>query len=261
MEMKLYLDVIFLLNIWFDFLLLLSVSMLLKRYTKIKRIFLGALTGGITFFFLFLNLSSFSLFFFKVIVSILMILVTFSYKNFKYTLTNLGYFYLTSIILGGGMYLLSDIFSYNNHGLLFYKNGFQTNYIVLLIVSPIILFFYIKKNLKVQENYQHYHKVEFLYKGKLYHLTGYLDTGNHLKDPYKKRGIILVNTKLKYNLEEIIYTPYNALNYDGILKCLKVDKLYVDKKEFKNYLIGISNLKFQIDGIDCILHSSMKGII
>ena len=69
-KMKLYLDLIFLLNIWFDFLLLLSVAWLLKRNIKIKRIFIGSLIGGVTIFILFINLGEIELFFFKIIVSI-----------------------------------------------------------------------------------------------------------------------------------------------------------------------------------------------
>lgn len=257
--MKLYLDLIFLLNIWFDFLLLLSVSLLLKRTTNLKRIILGAFIGGITFFLLFLKLNSIALFLFKIIVSILMILVTFSFKNIKYTLTNLGYFYLTSIILGGGMYLGKDIFSYSNQGLIFSNNGFQMNYLVLLLISPIIIGFYLKNSLNLKEHYSNYHKVDIIYKGKRYSLTGFLDTGNHLRDCYKKRGIVLISLLLPYSIEETIYTPFKTLNNEGILKCIKVDKLYVDKQEFNNYLIGISDNEFKIDGINCILHSSMKG--
>ena len=257
--MKLYLDLIFLLNVWFDFLLLLSVSLLLKRTTKLKRIFLGAFVGGITFFLLFLKLNSIELFLFKIIVSILMILVTFSFKNIKYTLTNLGYFYLTSIILGGGMYLGKDFFSYSNQGLIFSNNGFQMNYFILFLISPIIIGFYLKKSLDLKEHYSNYHKVDIIYKGKRYCLTGFLDTGNHLKDCYKKRSIVLTSILLPYSLEEIIYTPFKTLNKEGILKCIKVDKLYVDKQEFHNYLIGFSDNEFKIDGINCILHSSMKG--
>ena len=256
--MKLYLDLIFILNIWFDFLLLLAVSILLKRNVKLKRIIISSIIGGITIFFLFIKFTSFTLFLFKILVSILMIITAFSFKNIKYTLTNLGYFYLSSIILGGGMYLVSDMFSYNNNGLVFYYNGFQINYFILVIISPIIIYLYIKNTLKFKNDYANYYKVDFLYKKKTYHLNGYLDTGNHLKDIYKKRNIILV--KLNINLEDnFIYTPYKALNYEGIIKCFKPDKLYVNKKEFYNYLIGISNDNFKIDGIDCILHSNMKG--
>ena len=257
--MKLYIDLIFLLNIWFDFLLLISVSILLKRNIKFKKIIFGSIVGGLTFFILFIKLNNILLFLFKILVSILMIITTFSYKNIKYTLTNLGYFYLTSIILGGGMYLISDMFSYSNNGLIFYHNGFKINYIFLLIISPIIIFIYINNILKLKNNYSNYYKVDILYKDKIYHLNGFLDTGNHLKDQYKKRGIILVNLKLNYNLNEIIYTPYSTLNYNGVIKCLKVDKIYINKQEVSNYLIGLSNENFKIEGIDCILHSSMKG--
>ena len=259
--MKLYIDLIFLLNIWFDFLLLISVSILLKRNIKFKKIIFGSIVGGLTFFILFIKLNNILLFLFKILVSILMIITTFSYKNIKYTLTNLGYFYLTSIILGGGMYLISDMFSYSNNGLIFYHNGFKINYIFLLIISPIIIFIYINNILKLKNNYSNYYKVDILYKDKIYHLNGFLDTGNHLKDQYKKRGIILVNLKLNYNLNEIIYTPYSTLNYNGVIKCLKVDKIYINKQEFSNYLIGLSNENFKIEGIDCIFHSSMKGIL
>ena len=259
--MTLYIDLIFLLNIWFDFLLLISVSILLKRNIKFRRVILGSLIGGLTFFILFIKFNNITLFLFKILVSILMIIVTFSYKDLKYTLTNLGYFYLTSIILGGGMYLVSDMFMFNNNGLIFYQNGFKMNYIVLLIISPIIIFIYIKNILKLKNNYSNYYKVDIVYKNKIYHLNGFLDTGNNLYDTYKHRAIILVNLNINYDLSEIIYTPYNTLNHDGIIKCLKVDNIFVNKIKFDNYLIGLSNEKFKIDGIDCILHNSMKGYL
>ena len=257
--MILYIDLIFLLNIWFDFLLLISVSILLKRNIKFKRIIIGSLIGGLTFFVLFIKFNNITLFLFKILVSILMIIATFSYKNLKYTLTNLGYFYLTSIILGGGMYLVSDMFSYNNNGLMFYHNGMKINYILLIIISSSIIFFYVKNILKLKNNYSNYFKVDILYKEKIYHLNGFLDTGNQLYDTYKHRGIILVNLNLNYDLSEVIYTPYNTLNHTGVIKCLKVDKIFVNKILFDNYLIGLSNECFKIDGINCILHSNMKG--
>ena len=114
---------------------------------------------------------------------------------------------------------------------------------------------------KLKENYSNYHKVEIVYNRKIYHLNGYLDTGNNLYDPYKKRGIILVNLNLDYKPEKVIYTPFESLNNKGLVKCLKPDKIYIDKKEFTNYLIGLSDDKFKIEGINCILHSKMKGYL
>lgn len=252
-KMKLYLDVIFIINIWFDFLILLCVSLLLKRNIKFKRIIFGSLFGSLTFFLLFLKLNSSLLILYKLIISILICIITFSFKNLKYTFNNLLYFYLVSIILGGGIYLLNNLFKS-----VLTLNSIL-NYLILLIISPIIIFIYLSQTKNLRNNYSNYHKVDILYKNKLYHLNGYLDTGNNLFDPYKKRKIILVKLNIKYDDTSIIYTPYESLNNVGVIKCLKVDKLFVDKKEFNNYLIGLSNDNFRIDGINCILHNSMKG--
>ena len=258
--MKLYLDLIFLVNLWFDFLLLLSVTILLKRNIKFRRIIFGSLVGSLTIFILFFNLNNITLFLFKITISLIMMLVTFSFKNLKYTLTNLGYFYLVSIILGGGMYLLSDSFSYSSNGLMLYKNGMSFNYLVLLILSPVIIFFYIRETKKLKNSYSNYHKVDIVINRKTYHLNGYLDTGNNLYDPYKKRSVILVNIELDYK-NNFIYVPYSSLNHEGVVKCLKPKKVLIDGIEFKDYLVGLSNNKFKIEGIDCILPNKMKGYL
>ena len=258
--MKLYLDLIFLVNLWFDFLLLLSVTILLKRNIKFKRIIFGSLVGSLTIFILFFNLNNITLFLFKITISLIMMLVTFSFKNIKYTLTNLGYFYLVSIILGGGMYLLCDSFSYSSHGLMLYKNGMSFNYLVLLILSPVIIFCYIRETKKLKNSYSNYHKVDIVINRKTYHLNGYLDTGNNLYDPYKRRGVILVNIELDYK-NNFIYVPYSSLNHEGVVKCLKPKKVLIDGIEFKDYLVGLSDNKFKIEGIDCILPNKMKGYL
>ena len=95
------------LNFCFDFILLLSVSVLLRRNVSIYKIIGGAFVGGISILFLFLTVSSFALFIYKVMMSILMVLVSFGYRNIKYTLKNLLYLYSASIILGGFLYFLN----------------------------------------------------------------------------------------------------------------------------------------------------------
>ena len=83
-----------------------------------------------------------------------------------------------------------------------------------------------------------------------------MDTGNNLVDPYKKRPIILVNYEKikKYitNKKELL-VPYNSINNNGLLRCIKVLKIEIDNKEYKNVLVGLSMNNISIDGIDCIL--------
>ena len=254
--MKVYLDLVFLLNYIIDFLLLLSVSYILKRNVKLVRILLGALVGSIAIFLLFLNTNNISLFVFKLIISIFMIIATFSYKNIKYFLNNFIYLYLCSVVLGGCLYLIKNEVSLKNKGLIFINSNLKLNLFIVIVLIPIIMFFYIKQCRKLKCNYNNYYKVDVIYKNNVYKFNAFLDTGNKLKDPYKKRPIILVNTnKIDFSYEKSILVPYTTVNGGGLLKCICVDKIIIDGKVVKNQLIGLSKDKFNIEGIDMILNS------
>jgi len=259
--MRVYVDLVLLLNISMDLLLLLSVSIVLKRNVKFYRIVLGSIFGGISIIFLFISVNNLTLFLFKMIISILMVLITFSYKNIKYFLNNLLYLYLSSIILGGGIYLLDIQINYRNHGLMFINNGFGINLVVLIIISPFIIYSYIKSMKKMKSNYNNFYKVDLYYKNKIYKFDAFLDTGNRLYDPYKKRPIVIVNTnKIKLNYEDSILVPYMTASGNSVLKCVVVDKLIVDKNnEISNVLVGIVSNKLNIEGVNMLLHNDLIG--
>lgn len=256
--MKIYLDLVLLLNFVFDFLLLMSVSLLLRRNVKMYRIFLGSLLGSLSILFLFIKITSLQLFLLKFMVSILMVIVTFNYRDIKYTSRNLLYLYITSIVLGGFLYFLNLEFSYKNHGLVFYHDGLSINFIFLIIFSPIILYIYIKQGIKLKNSYSNYYQVDICLNNKIIKCNGYLDTGNNLVDPYKKRPVILVNKNKIKLTDNYILVPYQSSSNHSILKCVKVD--YVDIKKLgikKNVLVGIMNSKINIDGIDCLLNNKL----
>ena len=66
--MKIYLDLLFFLNFGFDFILLLVVSIILRRNVSLTRIVLGGLIGGLSIFILFLKINSFELFILKILI-------------------------------------------------------------------------------------------------------------------------------------------------------------------------------------------------
>ena len=115
--MKIYLDVVLFINFFFDFLLLFGVDRILKRNTKLKRIIFGSIVGSLSILFLFIPCSSFILFIGKIIISIFMIIITFSYHNIKYFIRNFITLYVVSIFLGGVLYFINDSFSYKNTGI------------------------------------------------------------------------------------------------------------------------------------------------
>ena len=254
--MKIYVDLILFLNFGFDFLLLLSVSLILRRNAEMYRLLIAAFVGSISVLALFIKINSIELFFLKIIISILMLLASFGYKNLKYTIKNMIYLYISSIILGGGLYLLNIELTYKNQGIIFYKNKMSINFIILVILAPIIIYIYIKECKNLKNNYSNYHKVEIKIKDKTIKCTGFLDTGNKLKDPYKKRPIILINNNYlkKLDLNKII-VPAHTIVGTKLIECIKIDNLIIDNIEIKKeVLLGIIDRKIKIDGIDCLLH-------
>lgn len=257
--MKIYLDLVLFLNFAFDFILLLTVSIVLKRRVSIKRITLGAVLGSITIVVLFIPFTTLTLFVAKILLSILIIITTFGIKDIKYILTNLFYFYLTSIILGGFLYYLNVEFSYKNIGMVFYHKGIGVNYIFILIASPIVLYFYTKEMKKYKEFNQYNYKVDvYLNNEKIVRLNGFMDTGNTLVDPYKKRKVIVVNSDILSNYlsdTNLVLVPYESVNSTGLLKCIKVDKIYIEGLGIRNdVLVGLSKDKIKMNGVDCILN-------
>lgn len=256
MQLKIYIDLILFLNFGFDFLLLLSVSLILRRNVPIHKLLIGAFIGSISTLTLFINITSFQLFLIKIIISILMVTASFGIRNAKYTTKNIIYLYLSSIILGGGLYLLNIEFSYDNKGIIFYNNGLSINMLVLVIISPIIIYIYIKECKNLKNNYSNYHQVHIKIKDIVIECTGFIDTGNKLKDPYKNRPIILINNKTlkKQDLNKIM-VPAQTVIGTKLIECIKIDKLKIDNQTIKKeVLLGLIDKQIKIDGIECLLH-------
>lgn len=255
--MKIYLDLIMILNFALDFVLLLSVSLILKRNIKIIRIMFGAFIGGISILLLFMNINSLMLFLLKLLISIVMVLVTFKYRNIKYTLINLLYLYMSSVILGGFLYLLNLEFSYKHVGIIFYNNGLSVNFIFLIIFSPIILYIYIKQTKNLRYNYSNYYNIEIFMNKKKYKYTAYMDTGNVLVDTLTNKKVVLIDKrKLLFNIKEFRLIPYMSVGGSNMIKVIKIDKLVFDNKEYSNVLLGIMD-KISLDGVDVILNRKL----
>ena len=218
-EMKIYLDLVFFVNFFFDFIILLATKLILKEVVPLWRIFLGSLVASSSIFLLFLSLSSFELFLIKVVVSVFIILVTFGRRNF---LSDILYFYLISMILGG------------------------------------FLYFYVKQNRKYKSEISVTHSVEIYVDDKVFLLKGMLDTGNQLRDPCTGKSVILVDSKVSIPMSKFFYVPYKALNTEGVIPCCKVERVIVDDHVFSKCLIGISKDSFSLNGVDCILPNQFK---
>ena len=254
--MTIYIDLIFFINFAYDFLLLLTVGIILKRKVKIYRHIISAVVGGLSIFLLFLPWNDIVLFFLKVLVSVIMCLISFKYISLRYTFNNLCYLYMCSIILAGFLYYLDLEFSYNHEGLIFFFSGVSINYILLLIIAPIILFFYIYSSKKLKSTYNLYYHIDICFDDLVISCLALFDNGNSLKDPLTGKPVIILDKKLLKGVHHIrspMYIPYNTVSGSSIMKCYKPSYLIINNQKIYNYLIGESNYKFS-DGVECILN-------
>ncbi len=247
-----YIDLVIIINFLIDMLLLISVDLLLKRKAKFKKIIIASLLGSLSTLLLFYINNNTILLIFKLLISVIMVVVSFGYLSFHYFKDNLIWLYITGIILGGSIYLLNDQIALVNNGLVFSKNGFKINIILLLIISPIIVYKYLKYQKEFQNTYTNYYDVDIYYKGLKIRGTGFLDTGNKLRDPYFGRPIILVNKELIKKEVNTFFVPYHVVNNEGLLEVFKPDKIVVNNKPNKRILIGLSDV--DLNGVKIILN-------
>ena len=247
-----YVDLLVIQDLIYNYVILIGVGILLNRVTNIKKIFLSSVTGTIPLVSIFLNISQELNFIISILFSIIMSIISFSYRDLLYTIKNVFYQYIISIFLAGSIYLL-------NVNILPNIDNYLLNVIVLIIISPLITITYVNCIKKTQSTYSNYYQVDiYLKENQKITTTAFLDTGNKLIDPYKKRPIILVNKKLlSLSDNKFLLVPYNTVNHSDLLKCIVPQKIYIHKIGYrKNFLIGIME-EINIEGVDCILNSKL----
>lgn len=248
--MKIYVDIIFFINLIYDFLILNAVNIVLHRCIKVKRLLIASFIGSISsfsIFFKFLNNN-----YITILISIVMILVAFKCKDIIYFKNNILYFYMISIIFGGFLYLINLKFgSFNN-----YNNNIFINFMGIIILGPIIYFLYIKSYKNNLINHHNYYHMKVSLTDKVHELDAFYDTGNLIKDPYKGRSVILINQDILYGdikNKSPIYVPCNMVNNDILIKCYKPTLLIINNKIINNCLIGLWDKKYFFDGINGII--------
>lgn len=246
--MKMYIDLFFIFNVIMDYIIIMSTNILLKRRTSYIRMILSSLIGGISSLVLFTSLNKIVI---EIVSIVIMVLISFGYKGIRYLINNILYMYILSTLLGGIIYLFNIKVS----------NSMFLTYLIIIVISIEIMLLYIKENKKMRSIYNNYYKVDIYFKDReKLSLIGFVDTGNNLYDPYKKRPVIIVHNKY-IKEDKYILVPYHTINGNGLLKCIKPDIIFIDGIGYKgNVLIGFSDSFNFGDGVDVILHKDiMKG--
>ena len=212
----------------------------------------------------------------KVILSIIMVYVSFNPQSIKKLFKQVFIFYLTSFVFGGvALYLIYVIEPKNA----LIRNGmFVGNYVLKVIfLGAIVAFIIIKiaiKIIKTKINSKDmYCNIRIKISGQIVSTKAMIDTGNLAKEPITNTPVIIVESSLLYDIlpKEILNNldmilggdlskipekiqsqyisklrciPFSSLGkQNGMLLGIKADEIEVereeDKKITKNVIIGI----------------------
>lgn len=222
-------------------MILYGTRKILRRKGSISRIVLSSFVGSLTIFLIWIPIQNLELILCKILLSFLMNFIAFGKSKL---LESTFYFYLLSIILGGVIELFN------------LRHNYYLNMISMILLCPLVLGIFIVQYKKYKNKcFQHY-QVKIYSLDQEYSFDGFIDTGNHLKSPFSQKPVILIDQYIPH--KNTYYIPYKALNYDGLLECIKPDKILINEKEICQCLVGLSKQTLRLNDCHCILPNSIK---
>ena len=268
--MTVYIDEIFLENFILNFIILYATGLISKSKISFLKMTLGSVLGSIcTVIYYVLQSQTYINIIIKIILSIVMIYISFTPKNYKEMLKLTVFFYLTSFVFGGAAF--SVIYMVNT-GKISIQNGILIgSYTIKTILIGIIIAFIIivlafkfikskftKKDLlcniiiKINEK-----KIETI---------GLVDTGNMLKEPITNIPVVVVEHNLLYDAipKEILDNIENILGGDLENITEEIKNEYMSKLKVLPFTsLGKENgmlLGLKADGVEVETTDNVKNI-
>ena len=202
--MTIYIDVVLIENLVMNYIILLATGLILKTKIKHIRLILAGLIGAIyTILTYIITIEIYSNFFFKVLLSIVMVYLAYNPQNMKNMWKELLLFYLVSFIFGGAAFALIYVIKPQD---IFMKNGlFLGTYpLKTVVLSAIVSFVIIIVTFKIVKNKiskkDIFKKINIVIDNKQVDSKAMLDTGNMLKDPITGKSVIVVEKNLLYTI-------------------------------------------------------------
>lgn len=202
--MKVYLDVLLLRELLIDGVLLLLTGWVRGTKPKPWRLMLASFIGGLyTIAMLFPSLSSLYHISIKLLVSILMIYITFGFYSLQSFLKDIVSFYVISCVAAGGMmafyYLLMRSSAEVWSSLVFVGGGVtaKLHISIFYAISSLCIILYLFTNFVRSKKKQmlvanHLADVEIVVGNECFSCRGLIDTGNQLYDPLTKSPVMIL---------------------------------------------------------------------
>ena len=257
-----YIDVLICINIIINYFVLLAVIKFLNLNIKRIRIILASFVGS--FYSLLILLPTINFFLslcLKLIMSVTIIILAFGFLNLRLMLKATSTFYLINFLFAGIIFFIWYFLSPKG---IFIKNGMIYFNIspIFFIISTLITYSIMQlfnKLIGQKEISQNFCKLEIEQNGQKVQLSGKIDTGNSLREPFSNIPVIVVdytqiekiipqeinsyffkdNTKNDSSNSSISLKirliPFKTISGAGLLPAFKPDKISIiqNKQSFK----------------------------
>lgn len=277
--MTIYIDIVLIENLIMNYIILLTVAIVLKIHRNNVRILVSSLIGALYAIFAYTStLEIYSTIFVKILLSIIMIYIGFKPQNIKILCKQILLFYLTSFVFGGAafslLYFIKPQYILMKNGVLLGTYPLKTVMLSAIVgfIVVVITFKIVKNRISKKDMYC---KIEISLNNKNIETIAMIDTGNLLKEPITNTPVIVVEHTLLYdvipkeilnNLNEILggdfsnvpekikneymlklkVIPFTSLGrQNGMLLGIKADNVKVVKEEeihiVNKTIVGIYN--------------------
>lgn len=279
--MTLYVDIIFMENVFMNSIILLATGIILKDSMKIVRNLIGSTIGALYAIIIYVsNIAIYSNIILKILLSFVIVYISFKPANPKSFFKHVVIFYLTSFTFGGVAFAL--LYFVRPEDILYQNGVLIGTYPIKMILAGGILGFIIItiafKNIKSKLSKQDmFCDVKLKLEEKTLSFKAIIDTGNFLRDPISKAPVIIVEKKtlkgflpaeIVDNTHDIINgknvelgafsqriraIPFKSLGKEnGLILGFKLNNARIEYQDIeykaKNVIIGIYNGKLSRSG-------------
>lgn len=235
--MTIYVDVLFVLNFFITYLLLLLTKSLIKFTSKTGRLLIGALIGGVYSLVILAPNLNFSVSLFgKLLASVLIVVASFDIKRLTVFFKTLACFYFSNMLFLGIILALWLWIKPNgivvNNGIPYFSIPAGT--LLVLALAAYIISILIIKLYNYTISKKEIYSLTIVTGKEKTHLFAFLDSGNKLTEPFSNYPVIIVDkSKIHFETQRII--PYNTVGGEGMLQAFKPDKVIISngKKSFE----------------------------
>lgn len=227
--MVVYVDVLFVVNFFITYLLLLLTKLFIKDNPKTVRMLAGAFTGGVYSLVILADELSFLITAIgKIAVSALIIFIAFGFKRVVIFAKTLGIFYFSNMLLLGVILAVWLIFKPDgiaiHNDVVYFDIPAKT-----LLISALVAYLISLAGVKIYNRTigkNEIYSLTIFKNDKEVHLYAFADTGNKLKEPFSDYPVIVIDeSKISFETERII--PFHSVGGEGMLRAFKPDKVII----------------------------------